>query len=85
MLLIPALIVAQSEKHPEFNACKNQGIKNIELCFYKQTKELFFKEFNSPVILEREQYKGSVNEIRHVKRAEQISGGNELKVQRALK
>lgn len=63
MLLIPALIVAQSEKHPEFNECKNQDLKELELCFYKQTKELFFKEFNSPVILEREQYTANVTAV----------------------
>ena len=42
VLLIPTLLVAQSEKHPEFEICKNQDIKKIEACFYKQTKELFF-------------------------------------------
>ena len=62
-LLIPALIIAQSEKHPTFKSCEGQDIEKIESCFYKTTKELFFKEFNSPIILEQEKYKGTVNAV----------------------
>ena len=62
-LLIPVFSFSQSERPPGFESCKDQDIEKIELCFYKTTKELFFKEFNSPVILEREKYKGTVNVI----------------------
>ncbi len=62
-LLIPVFSFAQSERHPAFKSCEDQDIEKIELCFYKTTKELFFKEFNAPVILEREKYKGTVNII----------------------
>lgn len=61
--LIPLLLSAQSERYPVFKSCENQNIEQIELCFYKTTKELFFKEFNSPVILEREKYKGTVSVV----------------------
>ena len=54
---------SQSERLPVFKSCDGQAIEKIESCFYKTTKELFFKEFNSPVILEREKYKGVVNII----------------------
>jgi len=63
VLLIPVFIFAQSERHPAFKSCKELDIEKIELCFYKTTKELFFKEFNAPVILEREKYKGTVNVV----------------------
>ncbi len=62
-LLIPIFLFSQSERLPAFKSCEGQDIEKIESCFYKTTKELFFKEFNSPVILEREKYKETVNVI----------------------
>ncbi|MFT5761374.1 MAG: hypothetical protein ACI8WA_000485 [Polaribacter sp.] len=61
--LIPLFLSAQAERLPVFKSCENQNIEQIESCFYKTTKELFFKEFNSPVILEREKYKGTVSVV----------------------
>ncbi|MFN0728297.1 gliding motility protein RemB [Polaribacter gochangensis] len=61
--LIPIFLSAQAERHPVFKNCENQSIDKIESCFYKTTKELFFKEFNSPVILENEKFKGTVNVV----------------------
>ena len=57
------LSFAQSERPPAFKECEKKAIENIEACFYKTTKELFFKEFNAPVIVEREKYKGLVNVV----------------------
>ena len=59
--LIPLFLSAQTEKHPVFKNCENQTIDKIQSCFYKTTRDLFFKEFNSPVILEREKFKGAIN------------------------
>lgn len=63
LLFITVSLFAQSERYPEYNQCNNKELKELKDCFYKQTKELFFKEFNSPVILEREKYKASVKVI----------------------
>lgn len=63
LFFIPAILIAQSERHPTFKECTDKDFEKIETCFYKTTKELFFKEFNSPVILEREKFKGAVNVI----------------------
>jgi hypothetical protein len=60
-LLIPVFIFAQSERHPAFKSCEDKDIEKIETCFYKTTKELFFKEFNSAVVLEREKHKETIN------------------------
>lgn len=62
-LLTPFLIFSQSEKYPEFNKCQNIEVKNIEQCFYETTKELFFKEFKVPSIIESEKYKGNINAV----------------------
>ena len=59
--LITLFLSAQTEKHPVFKNCENQTIDKIQSCFYKTTRDLFFKEFNSPVILEREKFKGAIN------------------------
>ena len=61
LFLTPIFLSAQIEKLPVFKDCENKTIDNIESCFYKTTKELFFKEFNSPVILEREKFKGTIS------------------------
>ena len=61
--LVPMLLSAQVQKHPAFKNCDNQNISKIESCFYKTTRELFFKEFKSPTILETERFKGNVNVV----------------------
>lgn len=60
-VFIPLALFSQSEKLPVFKKCEGLELKTIDSCFYKNTKDLFFKEFNSPVILEREKYEGTVN------------------------
>jgi hypothetical protein len=62
-LLTATFICAQSERLPTYKSCENQDIKNIESCFYKTTKESFFKEFNAPSIMDSEKYKGTVNVV----------------------
>lgn len=61
--LAPLFLSAQAERLPVFKSCENKSIEQIESCFYKTAKEFFFKEFNSPVILEREKYKGTVSVV----------------------
>ena len=62
-VFIPIALFSQSERLPVFKQCEGLDLKKIDSCFYKSTKELFFKEFNAPVILEREKYEGTVNVI----------------------
>ncbi|NVK52913.1 MAG: gliding motility protein RemB [Flavobacteriaceae bacterium] len=57
------IIFSQAEKYPVFKECEGQELKQIEACFYKQTKSLFFKEFQSPEVLQKENYKGAVKAI----------------------
>ncbi|MGB1040560.1 MAG: hypothetical protein ACPGVD_06795, partial [Flavobacteriales bacterium] len=49
------------QKHPAFKNCENQNISKIESCFYKTIRELFFKEFKSPAIIDREKFKKLTN------------------------
>jgi hypothetical protein len=59
-LLISTVVFTQS-RHPAFKSCEAQNGEKIASCFYKTIKSLFFKEFNSPTILEREKYTETVN------------------------
>lgn len=63
LLLLPLVMKGQSERPPVFKSCEATENDKIEACFYQEAKKIFFKEFNSPVILEREQFKGRINAI----------------------
>lgn len=63
LFIIPFISFAQSEKFPVFGACENVTIQTLDSCFYKQTKDLFFKEFKEPEVLSKEAFKGVVNAL----------------------
>lgn len=63
LFILPSICFSQSEKFPVFDLCKDEVISAVEDCFYKQTKELFFKEFKEPSIIGKEGFKGLVNAI----------------------
>lgn len=63
LFLASYTMYAQSEKFPVFDICKGETISSVEKCFFKQTKEIFFKEFKVPAIIEKEAYKGVVNAL----------------------
>ncbi|MDT7832686.1 gliding motility protein RemB [Flavobacteriaceae bacterium S356] len=63
VFLLPSICFSQSEKFPVFDTCQGETITSVKDCFYKQTKELFFKEFKEPSIIEKEGFKGLVNAI----------------------
>ena len=63
LFILPSICFSQSEKFPVFDICKDEKISSVEDCFYEQTKELFFKEFKEPSIIEKEGFKGLVNAI----------------------
>ena len=54
---------SQEEKYPTFIECKGETLKNSSDCFYKKTKEIFYKEFKEPSIIKKESFKGTVNAI----------------------
>jgi hypothetical protein len=54
---------SQSEKFPIYNQCKGENIESIKACFYKQTKDLFYKEFKEPSEIGKDEFKGVVNAI----------------------
>jgi hypothetical protein len=63
LFLIPFVAFSQSEKFPVYEQCKGETITSVKECFYQQTKEIFYKEFKEPSIIEKEGYKGVVNAI----------------------
>lgn len=64
LLFLTTLVsFSQSEKFPVFDQCKEETINGIKTCFYKQTKETFYNEFQEPSIIKKEQYKGIVNAV----------------------
>ncbi len=60
-LLFPILLFAQAEKYPVYDSCNDVEISTIKTCFFKQTKQLFFKEFKTPSAIIKEKYTGTVN------------------------
>lgn len=63
LVILPFITFAQTEKFPVFSACENETIEMAETCFYKQTKELFFKEFKEPDVLTKEAFKGTISAL----------------------
>ncbi len=63
LLFTSVFAFSQSERHPAFTSCTNQDREAIETCFYKTTKELFFKEFKEPEIMIGENFRGAVNAV----------------------
>lgn len=63
LLFIPLSLCAQQERFPVFDSCKGVAIDEMEACFYKELKTAFYKEFKAPPILEKENFKGTVNVI----------------------
>lgn len=59
--LFPLALFSQSEKYPMFKECENVELNEQKECFYKQTKEHFFKEFKTPEIITKENYQEIVN------------------------
>ena len=54
------LILAQEEKFPTFDSCKEVKIADEEACFYSETKKLFYNEFKTPEIVEKDDFKETV-------------------------
>jgi len=54
---------SQEEKFPTFKECVEKELENNSVCFYKQTKEIFYKEFKVPSIVKKENYTEVLNAI----------------------
>jgi hypothetical protein len=54
---------SQKEKFPTFKECVEKELENNSVCFYKQTKEIFYKEFKVPSIVKKENYTEVLNAI----------------------
>ncbi len=63
VFLLPLISFSQQEKYPTFVECKEEILDNSSDCFYKKTKEIFYKEFKEPLIIKKESFKGTVNAI----------------------
>lgn len=63
VLLFPLLAFSQSEIYPIFDACKGDQINSIKECFKETAKKHFFAEFKSPLVVENENFKGTVNTV----------------------
>ncbi len=63
LFLVPIIGFSQTEKYPVFDDCRGETLERIKDCFYKQTKEVFYKEFKEPSIIANESFKGTVNAI----------------------
>ena len=63
LFLFPLIAFSQIEKHPVFEVCKDKEVKDLEKCFYNQVKEYFFIKFEEPKIIQKENFKGTVNAI----------------------
>ena len=61
--LLPLISFSQEEKYPDFTECKGETLENSSDCFYKKTKEIFYKEFKEPSVIKKESFKGTVNAI----------------------
>ena len=61
--LLPLISFSQEEKYPAFTECKGETLENSSDCFYKKTKEIFYKEFKEPSVIKKESFKGTVNAI----------------------
>lgn len=62
-LLFPLSLFSQTEKYPTFSDCKNNDVASIEKCFYTNTKKIFFENFETPAIIEKENYTATTNAI----------------------
>lgn len=60
-LFLPSIFYAQSESYPVYDDCKSSKTSSMEECFLSVTKRHFFEKFKSPLILAKENYKGTVN------------------------
>ena len=63
VFLLPLISFSQQEKYPTFVECKEEILDNSSNCFYKKTKEIFYKDFKEPSIIMKENFKGTVNAI----------------------
>lgn len=63
VLLFPSIFFAQEERYPIFDVCKGAEIESLKDCFYTTTRKHFFAEFNTPAIVENENFNGTVNTI----------------------
>ena len=63
VFLLPFISFSQQEKYPTFVECKEEILDNSSNCFYKKTKEIFYKDFKEPSIIMKENFKGTVNAI----------------------
>ncbi len=61
LFIIPCITFAQLKKYPVFDECKGETLENIQDCFFKMTKEIFYDHFNEPPIIANENFKGTVN------------------------
>jgi hypothetical protein len=63
ILLFPLVMFSQTEKYPVYDACKDKEAAFIKECFYSETKKMFFEEFKTPTIVEKESFKGNINAV----------------------
>ncbi|MCF6296834.1 MAG: gliding motility protein RemB [Flavobacteriaceae bacterium] len=59
-LLVFSATTAQIEKPPIYQGCENEELQNLENCFSNNLKSDILKQFQTPNIVERDNYKGQI-------------------------
>jgi len=61
LLLVSFVVFSQSEKYPVFESCDTLQIEQLPLCFRNELKKSVLAEFKIPEVVQKENYKGTVN------------------------
>ncbi len=56
-------IIAQIEKPPVYKGCENEVIQNLESCFNKNITKDILEQFQTPQIVEKDNYKGQIKVV----------------------
>jgi len=60
-LFTQAQINSNHEKYPVFQNCENTNITELPICFNEQIQEVFKNNFKMPIIIQKDDYKGSMD------------------------
>ena len=56
-------LTAQIEKPPVYIGCENEDIQNLESCFNTNLKLTILEQFQTPQIVEKDNYKGQIRVV----------------------